>query len=114
MPISSNALQAFVHVVNANPDTLKLSDDSSTKLRIPNLPKKLVLTSMQQDTSSEVTYPCPTLWDTDTIQTRVPLKFKVSVFYLNVFCLDTPSTLKNVPDTVEKQVGVTNEIVGSN
>lgn len=36
-PTASNALQAFFHVVSANPVTLKLSDDSKTKLRNPNL-----------------------------------------------------------------------------
>ena len=41
MPTASKAFQAFVHVVKANPVTLKLSEDSNTKLRIPNLHKYL-------------------------------------------------------------------------
>ena len=41
MPTASKAFQAFVHVVKANPVTLKLSENSNTKLRIPNLHKYL-------------------------------------------------------------------------
>lgn len=37
MPTASKALQALVHNVIANPVTLKLSDDSNTKLLIPSL-----------------------------------------------------------------------------
>lgn len=37
MPIASSALQALVHIIKANPVVLRLSADSKTKLRIPNL-----------------------------------------------------------------------------
>jgi hypothetical protein len=37
MPRASKAFQALVHSVKANPVFLKLSQDSKTKLRTPNL-----------------------------------------------------------------------------
>ena len=37
MPTASKAFQPFVNIVKANPVTLKLPEDSNTKLRIPNL-----------------------------------------------------------------------------
>lgn len=40
MPKASKAFHALVHVINANPALLKLSDDSSIKLPIPNLKHK--------------------------------------------------------------------------
>ena len=46
-PRASKAFQAFVHVVKAKPDTLKLSEYSNTKLLTPNLqpnPKNDILT----------------------------------------------------------------------
>ena len=41
MPTASKAFQAFVHVVKPNPVTLKLSEDSNTRLRIPNQPTQI-------------------------------------------------------------------------